>query len=145
MKRAQFYHNTPDPLALACELVGKAWHGGRSVTVRCADEESEQRLDHMLWTLEPRDFIPHVRTGSPLAHETPVLLARMPPPEDAPQTDILFNLARDVPPDLERYRMVVEIVGQHESDKTPARERWKHYKQHDYRLQAFDSVLREAL
>lgn len=145
MQRARFYHNTPDPLVLACELVGNAWSSGRTATVRCADEESEHRFDLMLWTLNPGSFIPHVRHDSPLATQTPIVLSRAPLPGEAPQTDILFNLARDLAPDIEHYRLVVEIVGQQESDKAPARERWKQYVQRGYEMQAFDSVLREAL
>lgn len=143
--RVQFYHNAEQPLALACELIGKAYRGGRKVVVRTLDAAAAQRLDHMLWTADPQSFIPHVACTAALAAQTPVTIATAQHGGDWPSCDLLFNLAADVPPAFEQFRVLVEIIGQHEHEKLPARQRWTHYKAAGLRLQAFDAMSREAL
>jgi len=142
--RVQFYHNAENPLALACELTQRAWTGGRQVALRLPDAASARALDQLLWSFDQLAFIPHVMTDSPLAGETPVVIGRA---ESAawPHEDVLVNLADDVPAGFERFRILVEIVGQDEARKLPARARWKHYKERQLPLQAFDAVRREAI
>ena len=159
--RVQFYHNTPDPLALACELVGRAYGSGRKVVVRMPDDASAQALDRMLWTLDRLTFIPHVLLDSPLVGETPIVIASAAGTSAAgtsatntsaavgepvwPHTDMLFNLAPDLPPAYTDFKLMVEIVGQREADKLPARARWSKYREHGLALKAFDAELRVAL
>ncbi|MDR2032648.1 MAG: DNA polymerase III subunit chi [Azoarcus sp.] len=143
MTSVQFYHNADDPLALACELVGKAHRGGRQAIVVVPDAAAAQRLDRQLWCAEPSSFIPHVMTGSPLAMETPVIIG-VAGEAQWPHTDLLFNLAAGIPPGCERFRMLVEIVGGVEAERQPARLRWMHYKQRQFPLKAFDAEHRSA-
>lgn len=143
--RAQFYHNAEDPLALACELAARAFDAGRKVALRLPDATAARRLDQMLWTVDPRSFVPHVTTDSPLAPETPVVIGHVDAPAAWPHTDMLINLGDDVPPDFERFRLLVEIVGDSEAAKRPARGRWKHYRDRGLLLQAFDAIRREPL
>ncbi len=149
--RVQFYHNTPDPLTLACELVARAHDSGRKVVVRMPDDASAQALDRMLWTHERLAFIPHVLLDSPLVGETPVVIASATSTSAAvgepvwPHTDMLFNLAPDLAPAYTDFKLVVEIVGQREADKLPARARWSQYREHGLTLKAFDAELRVAL
>lgn len=143
--RIQFYHNTPDRLALARELLARAQAGGRRAAVRMPDAASARALDKLLWTQEPLAFIPHVMSDSPLAAETPIVIAVAGADAAWPHTDMLFNLAADTPPGLEAFRLLVEIVGQSEAEKLPARARWTAYKQHGLELKAFDAERRVAL
>ena len=143
--RVQFYHNTSDPLALACELVGKAYAGGRHVALRVADDEMARQLDRRLWSFEQLSFIPHVMRDAPLASETPVLIGRAHDTGPWPHNDLLFNLAQVIPEGFDAFRMVIEIVGQSEAEKNPARARWMQYKSSGAPLQAFDSIRREAI
>lgn len=143
--RVHFYHNTPDRLALAGELVGRALERGRKAAVRLPDAASLQRFDQLLWTREALSFLPHVPIDSPLAAETPVVLAAAGGDEAWPHADMLFNLAGDLPPGFDRFRLLVEIVGQNEADRLPARARWSTYKQRGCELKAFDAELRVAL
>lgn len=145
MTKVQFYHNTPDRLALACELVARAHAGGRQVAVRLADGVQARKLDLMMWTSDPLAFLPHVSNSSPLAAETPVVLGVPGSDTDWPHTDLLVNLAEDLPPGFDRFRMVVEIVGQAEAEKAPARHRWMQYKARELPLKAFDAERRVAL
>lgn len=143
--RVQFYHNAENPLALACELASRAFAGGRKVALRTADAASARQLDQMLWSFEQQAFVPHVMAGSPLAAETPVVIGHAEAPAEWPHAGILLNLADDVPPGFEHFGRVVEIIGQGEAQKLPARARWTHYKRMGLPLQAFDAIRREAI
>ena len=143
--RVQFYHNTPDRLALTRELVANAYERGRKVAICCADAAQLKRLDQLLWTAEPLSFIPHVAIDSALAGETPVVLAVAGAETPWPHTDLLFNLADDLPSQPEDFRMLIEIVGQDDAEKHAARQRWATYRQRGYELKAFDAERRVAL
>lgn len=145
MTRVQFYHNTPDRLALVCELAGNAYAGGRKLAIRVPDAAFARRLDQQLWVGAPLAFVPHVLSDSPLAAETPIVIGPADAPADWPHADLLFNLADDMPPGFERFRGVVEIVGQNEAEIIPARARWSLYKKGGHALKAFDSASRTAL
>ena len=99
----------------------------------------------MLWTGEALSFIPHVAIDSPLAGETPVVLAVAGAETPWPHTDLLFNLADDLPSQPEDFRMLIEIVGQDDAEKHAARQRWATYRQRGYELKAFDAERRVAL
>lgn len=145
MPRIQFYHNTADRLALACELAANAHAGGRQVAIRVADAASARTLDQQLWTAAPLAFIPHVMVDSPLAAETPVVIGTAGAGEAWPHADLIFNLADDVPCGFERFRGVIEIIGRSEAEKLPARARWMQYKAGNHPLKAFDAETRSAL
>lgn len=143
--RVQFYHNTEDPLALACELIARAQSNGRKVALRLPDTQALRRADQLLWTFEPQSFVPHVTAGNPLDAETPVVLMEASSPAAWPHADLLFNLAPDMPQGFADFRMLIEIIGREESQRLPARHRWMEYKKLGHELQAFDSEKREAL
>ena len=62
-----------------------------------------------------------------------------------PHTELLFNLADNLPPQAEAFRMLIEIVGQDDAEKHTARQRWAAYRQRGYELKAFDAERRVAL
>jgi DNA polymerase-3 subunit chi len=144
MTSVHFYHNAKDPLGLVCELVGNAHRGGRKVIILSPDTALAQQLDHRLWTADPGSFIPHVMNGSPLAAETPIVIG-LAGEKKWPHTDLLFNLATELPAEYERFRMLIEVVGPSETERAPARARWTHYKQQQFPLKAFDAERRMAL
>ena len=143
--RVQFYHNTPDRLVLTRELVANAHERGRKIAICCTDAAQLKRLDQLLWTGEALSFIPHVAIDSPLAGETPVVLAAAEAELPWPHTDLLFNLADNLPPQAEAFRMLIEIVGQDDAEKHTARQRWAAYRQRGYELKAFNAERRVAL
>lgn len=145
MTKIRFYHNTADPLALACELISRAYTSEREIVVRLSDTSSAQRLDQLLWGTDQCSFIPHVTVDSPLAHETPIVLGQADDTSAWPHHDLLFNLAEDVPPDFAKFRSVVEIVGLSDAQRQPARGRWTHYKRLGHPLKAFDAEKRKAI
>jgi len=144
MTSVHFYHNAENPTALVCELLGNAYRGRRKAVVISPDTVLAQQLDRQLWTADPRDFIPHVMYDSPLAAETPIIIG-LAGEKQWPHTDLLFNLATELPVACERFRMLIEIVGCSEAERAPARARWMHYKQQQFPLKAFDAERRMAL
>ncbi|MCL2874879.1 MAG: DNA polymerase III subunit chi [Betaproteobacteria bacterium] len=144
MTIVHFYHNADDLIGLVCELVGNAHRSGRKAVIVSPDTALAQRLDRELWTADPGGFIPHVMNGSPLAAETPIVIG-FAGEKEWPHTDLLFNLAPELPAACERFRMLIEIVGRNETQRAPARARWMHYKQQQFPLKAFDAERRIAL
>jgi len=93
-------------------------------------------FDRSLWTFQATGFVPHVFADSPLAAETPVVLASS--GESLPHHEVLLNLADEWPPFFASFERVLEIVGTDEADKARARERWSFYKKRGYELQVND-------
>ena len=54
------------------------------------------------------------------------------------QTDRLFNLSFEVPPNFSRFTSVIEVVGQDEAERHAGRERVRFYKDRGYDVQYFD-------
>lgn len=145
MTRVRFYHNAGNPLALACELTARAYASGHRVALRVPDPDTARRLDQLLWSFDQLAFVPHVMTGSRLAPGTPVLLGLSHEAGNWGHNDLLFNLSDDVPADFSQFRMLIEVVGQADSARAPARSRWMHYKSAGLAIEAFDAVHREAI
>lgn len=100
------------------------------------DAEQAARLDRMLWTQPALSFVPHCRCDAPLAAETPILLTdRL---DDPAQESCLLNLSDDLPPSFSRFEHLVEIVSTDDTDRLPARERFKFYRERGYAIESRD-------
>jgi DNA polymerase-3 subunit chi len=126
MTDIRFFHDAPEKLAAACRITAVAHRKGRRVTVLAPDRGTAQRFDELLWTFQPLAFVPHVAANSPLAAETPVLIAAE--LDAALPADVLVNLSDEVPEGFERFNEVVEIVSQDPADRQFARSRVADYK-----------------
>ncbi len=136
MTQVFFYHGASDKLAAACALIGGAATKKKPLVVHVADSGMADHLDRLLWTHNQLGFIPHCRAESPLAGETPILIAES--LATIPQGERLMNLANDIPIGYERFTNLVEVVGQEEDDRAAARERVRQYKERGYDVQYFD-------
>lgn len=132
----KFYHNAPDRLYAACSIAAKAVRQGHRIVVFASDPGVTQQYDRMLWSVAPLSFVPHVSASSPLASCTPVILSHT--LDDLPYDDVLINLAEDLPTGYDRFKLLVEIVGQDESGRQAARHRWRFYKENSHSVQAYD-------
>ncbi len=136
MTQIFFYHNASDRLAAAAALIGKAAMQKKPLLVYAPDGEIASTLDRQLWTQQPTGFVPHVRSNSPLAIETPVVIADT---LDLPtQTERLFNLSAEIPPGFSRFNSVIEVIGQEDAERQAGRERVKFYKDRGYAIKFFD-------
>ena len=136
MTRVDFYVlDNPDERQhrqLICRLTEKAWHAGRTVHIRCESEESAAALDDLLWTYKDTSFLPHATQDSAAADRVPVTLghdSQMPN-----STDVLINLAHDVPDYFSRFERVMETTGSDTTARNAARERYRFYQERGYAL-----------
>lgn len=144
MTKVSFLHGAPDRIQAAAQWLQQAWAqrtaGHFSVLVYVPDAEPASRLDRVLWTQPALAFLPHCRSDSPLAAETPVLLTdRLDGQSDATQRDdCLLNLSDELPPTFSRFKHLVEIVSTADDDRLPARERFKFYRERGYAIESRD-------
>ncbi len=134
MTRIEFYHDAPDRLAAACQLVGELYRQGRKIWIYAPDPAVAAAIDRLLWTQPATGFVPHCAADAALAEQTPVLIGQA--LETAGYDDVLVNLDGDLPPAFSRFRQLVEVVGRGEDERAPARGRYKFYRDRGYPLDA---------
>jgi DNA polymerase III subunit chi len=133
--RIDFYFDAEDKLDVAARLVQKAYVNHHRVVVLAPHREQSDSLDRRLWAQPPLAFLPHCPIDHTLAGETPILLApsaAMLP--DTPHRELLLNLSSQVPDGFAQFERLIEIVGLDETDKAPARERFRHYRSNGYEI-----------
>jgi DNA polymerase-3 subunit chi len=143
MTDVAFHFNAPDKLAYACRLLRKAVGSGAKVVVT-APPEVLDRLDVLLWTFSPGDFVPHARQpGEPrVLAASPVILSET--VADTPHRQILLNLGPELPAGFEQFARLIEVVSLDEADRQQARGRWKQYTHLGYAITRHDLVLKET-
>jgi DNA polymerase-3 subunit chi len=134
--RIDFYRYAEDKQRLACRLAAKALAKPSKLVVYSPDAKVLADFDRALWTWQATGFVPHVFADSPLAAETPIVLASS--GDALPHHDVLLNLADEWPPFFASFERVLEIVSTDETDKEKARLRYTFYKQRGYDLQVND-------
>ncbi|TCK44499.1 DNA polymerase III chi subunit [Paraburkholderia sp. BL8N3] len=131
MTRIDFHSNVGDSIAYACRLVRKAYLSGQPIVV-LAEPDRLAAFDEQLWTFSPLDFVPHCMEASPLAKDTPVVLAAN--LDEVPHHQILVNLGMSVPPQFARFERLLEVVGNEEQELAAGRERYRFYRDRGYAL-----------
>ncbi|KMY85148.1 DNA polymerase III chi subunit [Candidatus Paraburkholderia calva] len=132
MTRIDFHTNVGDPLAYACRLTRKAYASGRALVV-FAEARRLAAFDEQLWTFVPLEFVPHCMAKSPLAQNTPVVLASN--LDDVPHHQVLVNLGAPVPAQFTRFERLIEIVGNGEEELSAGRERFRFYRDRGYSIE----------
>jgi DNA polymerase-3 subunit chi len=130
--RIDFHTNVGDPLAYACRLARKAYASGRSLVV-LAQSERLAAFDEQLWTFAPLEFVPHCMAKSPLAQDTPVVLAS--DLDDLPHHQVLVNLGAAVPAQFARFERLIEIIGNEAGELAAGRERFRFYRDRGYAIE----------
>jgi len=130
--RIDFHTNVGDPLAYACRLARKAYASGRALVV-LAEPQRLAAFDEQLWTFAPLEFVPHCMAKSPLAQETPVVLASN--LNDVPHHQVLVNLGAPVPAQFARFERLIEIVGNEGDELAAGRERFRFYRDRGYAIE----------
>lgn len=133
MTQVFFYHNAPERVQAACALLVKSYEQGKAMTLFIPDTERAEFMDRILWTQPATGFLPHCPVDSPLAAETPILLAReaqsLLNPACAPR---LFNLAEETSDEViqifARFASLIEVIGLDAQERERARKRVQSYK-----------------
>jgi DNA polymerase III subunit chi len=145
MTKIFFYHGMNDRLPYALRLIAGAWAQKKAITIYASDPGVAQQLDNMLWTQNSTGFIPHCMGDSPLAAETPILIARS--EEElarSAQDQRLLNLSNELPPGFARFESLVEVVSQEDAIRNSGRERVKFYRERGYEVQFKDIASEQA-
>ena len=137
MTRVEFFFNVEDKLQKVAELSARAVGKGRRLHVYTPDAQVSEQLGRQLWTQSALSFLPHCAAEDALADTTPVIIDSI--GATLPHDDILINLQAGHPPFFSRFRRLIEIVGQTESDKAEARKRYRFYRDRGYEIRAFDA------
>ena len=136
MTQIDFYTHVEDKLRTACALSAKAFARGLKVTVFCADPETAQRFDRLLWTTPAIGFVPHCAPEDPLAGVTPVIVDCH--GEKLLHDEVLVNLRPEWPPFFSRFQRLIEIVSLDDADLAQARERFRFYRDRGYEIGTHD-------
>ncbi|HJV60147.1 MAG TPA: DNA polymerase III subunit chi [Albitalea sp.] len=141
MTEVQFHFNVPDRLPYACRLLRKALRSGATGVAVDAPAATLSRLDKLLWTFDPQEFIPHVvlradEAIAPRLARTPVWLVER--AEQGARHPVLVHLGDEPAQGFESFQRLIEIVSVDAAEREAARRRWKHYAGRGYALQRFD-------
>lgn len=144
MTRIEFYSNVTDKQYLLASIVEKALYKQKQITVFTEDIESANSVSTCLWQNQPSSFLPHVMAHQTHADKTPIIIAckknSAGQADDVTQDELLINLTKLEPPFFSRFTHLIEIVGNEESDKASARQRYKFYRDRGYEIQHFDQA-----
>ncbi len=127
MTTVDFHTGLQDKLPYACRLLRKAWRAGHRVVVT-GDVRALARLDQLLWTFDPGEFIPHARLRAgeavaPRLARTPLWLADQ--PADAGACDVLVNLGPGALADGPLPARTIELVAADPDEVAAGRQRWR--------------------
>lgn len=140
MTRVGFYFNAASKLEVARKLCVKAYQSGQCVLLYARDPRLASELDGGLWLNPALSFLPHVRSGHPLAKRTPVLIGDC--AEEIASADVLINLDPVCPPFFERFGRVLEVVSEAPEDRQAARQRFRQYKERGFDPETIDLATR---
>ncbi len=142
MARILICHNASDRIHAAALWLAQesVWNEAEITTsILISDPQQANQLDQFLWSHPPTGFLPHCRASSPLATETPLIIAEsIDELKQRPRTTRLLNLNDTLPPDFEHYVSLIEIISQEEHIRQPARERARYYRDHGHDIQYRD-------
>ena len=136
MTSIDFYTRVSDRIEVAAKLVSRAFTQYGSVRVLTPDALATDALDRLLWVQPAISFLPHCRSDSRLAAETPIWVDHV--LEHAGPAVVLINLHDEPPPFFSRFERLAEIAGIDDAHAVAARERYRFYRERGYTLRTHD-------
>jgi DNA polymerase-3 subunit chi len=126
---------TQQRLAFACRLTEKAYLRDLKVLILNDTRADAQALDELLWTFNERSFVPHkvCLDEQSMDPSTPVRLTV--DISAMSSADLLVNLSLRLPPHLQRYPRIAEIIDADEERRRLGRERFKAYRDQKFTLE----------
>ena len=113
-------------LRFACRLAEKVYALGQRVHLHAASAAESAELDELLWTFRQGSFLPHEMLRADLPPQSPVTVGHG--DVATHRTEVLINLAAEVPDFVEAFPRVAEIVDGNEDDRQLGRERFRRYR-----------------
>ena len=121
-------------MQFACRLAEKIFKDGHQVYINTTSGQQLKQLDDLLWTFRQGSFLPHAVCTSNEPEAAPILLGHAIEP-DGP-SDVLVNLAEDIPAFFSRFSRVTELVSGDDTQREMARTRYKFYKDRGYTVRS---------
>jgi DNA polymerase-3 subunit chi len=125
--KVDFHTGLGDKLAYACRLLRKA-HRSRARVVVTGDAAQLARLDQLLWTFDPGEFIAHARLRAgeqPPPRLAPTQLWLADQPADAGACDVLVNLGPAGLGGAPLAARTIELVARDDDEVAAGRQRWR--------------------
>ena len=129
MAQVDFHTGLADKLPFACRLLRKALRAGHRIVVT-GDAQQLARLDSLLWTFDPGEFIPHARLRAgeqPAPRLAPTALWLAEQPADAGACDVLVNLGPASLADTPLPARTIELVARGDDEVAAGRQRWRQH------------------
>ena len=111
-------------LRFACRLIEKAYTLGMRIHVHTPNEGLSMQMDELLWIFRDRSFIPHQQTCA----ENELCAVTLNHQQLPKHREVLVNLAPDTPDFYHEFDRVIEVVGNDDSMKKQARDRFRSYR-----------------
>jgi len=128
--RVDFYilpDNAPQGrLLLACRLAERAYREGLTAYIHAASPEEADILDDLLWTFREQSFVPHARCPAGADDPSPILIGSG---GDCAPLQMLINLDREIPPFVDDFERVAEVVDQQPDVLQASRVRFRGYRE----------------
>ena len=121
-------------MQFACRLAEKIFKDCHQVYINTTSGQQLKQLDDLLWTFRQGSFLPHAVCTSNEPEAAPILLGHAIEP-DGP-SDVLVNLAEDIPAFFSRFSRVTELVSGDDTQREMARTRYKFYKDRGYTVRS---------
>ena len=119
----------------ACRLAEKARVRGHRLYLHTASSSETNQLNDLLWTFRDGSFVPHLpmnqSSGENSDDDTPIHIGH--DAEPGHHSDLLINMADEVPLFFSRFERVAEIVAADSRDN--ARDRFRFYRERGYTLE----------
>jgi len=136
MTRIDFYSlqepTRGDRFLLACRLVERIYGTGQRTFIQVPDRELARYLDRLLWTFRQQSFLPHGLANDSDRALTPILIGYGDDPGE--ENQVLINLSLEVPPFLERFERLCELIDQDSNVREAGRKRYVYYRDQGYPL-----------
>jgi len=116
----------------ACKLIEKAFVQGHRIYVHAKSKDQLNKIDNLLWTFRAGSFIPHQLYQSDTSNDSPVQLGTHNSPNV--DSDVLINLATEVPLFFSRFQRVAELVASDEKSTILGRQHYQFYRDRGYSL-----------
>lgn len=114
----------------ACKLAEKAYRLEHTVHIATTDQTAAEQLDQLLWTFRDGSFVPHCILGSS-NNDAPVTIGFG---GNTANSDLLINLADDIPSGADSFPRVAELVSSDEDSKQVSRKRFAAYRDQGHEI-----------
>ena len=118
---------------LACKLAEKAWRLENTVYIHAKSRGEAEQLDKLLWTFRDGSFVPHGLAGSnDGTQDSPIMVGCG--DEGMSDRGLLINLCDEIPPFIEGFPRVAELVTSDETCRQASRKRYATYRDQGHEL-----------